>query len=123
MVHLTSSAQSKIDAYLDAYPVDGHPGTLVALCNASGETIYSRAVGGDLTGMQYDASTVFWIASCSKLITSMAAMQLVEQGKIGLDDDLGNVLPGLKSPDIILSSTATTCEIGKPRLVGAVQHL
>ena len=30
--------------------------------------------------------TVFWIASCTKLITAIACMQLVEQGKLGLDD-------------------------------------
>jgi CubicO group peptidase (beta-lactamase class C family) len=34
--------------------------------------------------MQLD--TVFWIASCTKLITCIACMQLVEQGKLNLDD-------------------------------------
>lgn len=31
-------------------------------------------------------TTVLWIASCTKLITAIAAMQLVEQGKLELDD-------------------------------------
>ena len=30
--------------------------------------------------------TVFWIASCTKLLATMACMQAVEQGKLNLDD-------------------------------------
>jgi CubicO group peptidase (beta-lactamase class C family) len=30
--------------------------------------------------------SVFWIASCTKMITGIACMQLVEQGKLSLDD-------------------------------------
>ena len=29
---------------------------------------------------------IFWIASCTKMITGVACMQLVEQGKLSLDD-------------------------------------
>jgi hypothetical protein len=32
------------------------------------------------------ADTVFWIASCTKMIAGIACMQLVEQGKLALDD-------------------------------------
>lgn len=30
--------------------------------------------------------SVFWMASCTKMITSIACMQLMEQGKLALDD-------------------------------------
>ena len=30
--------------------------------------------------------TLFWVASCTKLVTAIAVLQLVEQGKIALDD-------------------------------------
>jgi D-alanyl-D-alanine carboxypeptidase len=33
-----------------------------------------------------DMDTVFWIASCTKMIVGIACMQLVEQGKFKLDD-------------------------------------
>lgn len=33
-----------------------------------------------------DQDTIFWIASCTKLVTAIAVLQLVEQGKIPLDD-------------------------------------
>ena len=37
--------------------------------------------------------TLFLVASVSKTVTATAIMQLVEQGKIGLDDDVGEYLP------------------------------
>jgi CubicO group peptidase (beta-lactamase class C family) len=38
---------------------------------------------------------IFWIASMTKAITSTAAMLLVEQGRLGLDDPIRKVLPEL----------------------------
>lgn len=47
--------------------------------------------------------TVFWIASCTKLITSIACMQLVEQGKLALDDAklVEKIAPELKDVKVI----------------------
>ncbi|RDU24655.1 serine hydrolase domain-containing protein [Anaerosacchariphilus polymeriproducens] len=41
-------------------------------------------------------TTVFQIASVSKLFTATAAMQLVEQGKLSLDEDVNNYLTAFK---------------------------
>src|SRR4051812_19890082 len=45
--------------------------------------------------------TIFWIASMTKAITSVAAMQLVEQGKLELDAPLGARLPELAEPLVL----------------------
>jgi methyl acetate hydrolase len=45
--------------------------------------------------------TIFWIASMTKAITSTAAMILVEQGKLGLDDPIRKVLPELAEPQVL----------------------
>ncbi len=45
--------------------------------------------------------TLFQIASMTKAITSVAAMQLVEQGRLSLDDDIGAVLPTLANPQVL----------------------
>jgi len=42
--------------------------------------------------------TVFRIASMTKVITSVAAMQLVEQGKLKLEEPVPNIDPALGSP-------------------------
>jgi methyl acetate hydrolase len=50
------------------------------------------------TPMAKDA--IFNIASMTKAITSIGVMQLVEQGKVGLDDDVSKFIPSLKAPQV-----------------------
>ncbi|MGA3399092.1 MAG: serine hydrolase domain-containing protein [Acetobacteraceae bacterium] len=45
--------------------------------------------------------TVFRIASMTKAITATAAMQMVEQGKLALDQPAGEVLPELANPMVL----------------------
>ena len=37
----------------------------------------------------------------SKLVTAVAVMQVVENGLVGLDDDLGNIVPELTALDVL----------------------
>ncbi len=46
-------------------------------------------------GAAMTADTVVWIASMTKAITASCAMQLVEAGRLTLDDDLAPLLPAL----------------------------
>jgi CubicO group peptidase (beta-lactamase class C family) len=45
--------------------------------------------------------TVFRIASMTKAVTSVAAMQLVEEGRLDLDQPVGDVVPELASPQVL----------------------
>jgi len=76
---------------------------VVAIAANSKDVIYQGAFGKrDLS--KDDAMTmdsVFWIASMTKAITTAAAMQLVEQGKLSLDAPIGKVLPDLASPQVL----------------------
>jgi methyl acetate hydrolase len=56
--------------------------------------------------------TVFWIASMTKAITSTAAMQLVEQGRLTLDRPIGDLLPEIAAPQVLEGFDAG----GAPRL-------
>jgi methyl acetate hydrolase len=56
--------------------------------------------------------TVFRIASMTKAITCVAAMQLVEQGKLSLDGPLPAIDPGLSAPQVLTGFDAA----GKPQL-------
>lgn len=44
---------------------------------------------------------VFVLASQSKLLTCIAAMQIVEKGLFGLEDDISSVLPELANQPIL----------------------
>jgi CubicO group peptidase (beta-lactamase class C family) len=57
----------------------------------------TTAAGGSVPVTE---SSVFWIASMTKPVASVAAMQLVEQGKLSLDAPIGDLLPALAHPQI-----------------------
>ena len=87
---------------------------VVALAATDKSTLYEGAFGKrklpDGPAMTLD--TVFWIASMTKPVTSSAAMQLVEQGKLRLDEPIADVLPELRSPQVLEGFDAS----GTPRL-------
>src|SRR5690242_19191361 len=95
--------KSEIDQLLrqkcDAKEVPG----VVAMAATGSETIYQGAFGRrDLTKDEpMTVDSVFWIASMTKAITTAAGMQLVEQGKLSLDEPIGKVLPDLASPQVL----------------------
>lgn len=64
------------------------------------------------TGAAMTADTVVWIASMTKAITAACAMQLVEQGRLALDDDLAPLLPALGRVQVLDGFD----DQGRPRL-------
>ena len=54
-----------------------------------------------------ERDTLFRIASMTKPVTSVAAMILVEEGKIALDDPISRWLPELSHPHVVLEPTAS----------------
>jgi methyl acetate hydrolase len=103
-----SSASSALDASLRAaVERKDVPGVVVLVTDRKG-VIYEGAFGvADVaTGRPVAKDSLFRIASMTKPITSLALMQLVEQGKIGLDDPAEKYLPELKNPVVIESFDA-----------------
>ena len=74
------------------------PGVAIAV-GFRGRVVLSRAYGlADVErGVPLTTGHVFRIASHSKMFTAAAVMQLVEQGRLRLDDRAGDRLPGLPS--------------------------
>src|ERR1700722_12398368 len=89
------------------------PGVTAAAANADG-VMYEAAFGKlSLAGnAAMTNDTVFRIASMTKAITGAAAMQMVEQGKLHLDQPAGEVLPFLASPMVLDGVDAN----GEPKL-------
>src|SRR5207249_5123150 len=86
---------SGIDAVLRK-PIDAGliPGVVALAANQDGifyQGAFGRRAVDKPTAMTADS--VFRIASMTKAITATAAMQLVEQGRIGLDQSMREVLP------------------------------
>ena len=81
---------------------------VVALVTNRERVLYQGAFGvADVsTGRPLAMDALFRIASMTKPVTSVALMQLVEQGKIGLDDPAEKYLPELKNPMVVESFDA-----------------
>src|SRR5262245_24561028 len=92
-----SAASSALDASLrGAVERKDVPG-VVALITDRERVLYQGAFGvADVaTGRPLTTDALFRIASMTKPVTSLALMQLVEQGRIGLDDPAEKYLPEL----------------------------
>jgi CubicO group peptidase (beta-lactamase class C family) len=83
---------------------------VVALITDRERVLYQGAFGvADVaTGRPLASDALFRIASMTKPVTSTALMQLVEQGRIGLDDPAEKYLPELAGLKVIESFDAKT---------------
>ena len=90
-----SDALQYIDAWLEAQQEYDHlPGIAVGIVKDQ-ELLWSKAYGSADIKKKIPATTEtqFSICSITKLFTSIAIMQLYEQGKLRLDDSLSSLLP------------------------------
>jgi methyl acetate hydrolase len=92
-----------IDRLLRHKTEAGEIAGVVAMAATGSEVIYQGAFGKrDLAKTDpMTADSVFWIASMTKAITSAGAMQLVEQGRLSLDQPIGALLPELAAPNVL----------------------
>ena len=117
---------SKIEPSLKAAIDKGQIPGIVALATDADDTIYSGAFGArEFAGSDpMTEDSVFWIASMTKPLTSTAAMQLVERGKLKLDDPIGRLLPDLASPQVLEGFAADgTPKLRPARTAITLRHL
>jgi CubicO group peptidase (beta-lactamase class C family) len=85
----------RMDAAIDPFVTEGKVPGIVALVLRDGKPVYERAVGwADLENkkpMRMD--TIFRVASHTKTLTSVAALMLIEEGKLSPDTRVGKYLP------------------------------
>src|SRR3546814_14782354 len=97
------SMQLQIDAVLKQATDAGAVPGVVAMVTDRNKTLYEgafgrRALDGEAP-MTLD--TVGLIASMTKALTSVAALQLLEQGKLDLDSPASNWLPALADVQVL----------------------
>ncbi len=91
-----SPALGQVDQALRQAVNAGTVPGVVAIGATDKGIVYEGAFGPSIT-----ADSVFWIASMTKAVTATACMQLVEQGKLQLDQPMGKLLPQLESPKVL----------------------
>ncbi|MEJ1963240.1 MAG: serine hydrolase domain-containing protein [Gammaproteobacteria bacterium] len=102
------------------------PGAVGVIVDRDG-TLYEAAAGkADVAGgtpMRTDA--IFNIASMTKPVTTVAIMQLFEQGKLGLDDPVSKYLPGFDKLQVLthFNEADGTFEARPAKRVMTLRHL
>ncbi|KAH7165452.1 beta-lactamase/transpeptidase-like protein [Dactylonectria macrodidyma] len=89
-------------------------GAAFIVVNSQG-VIYSGAAGRidfDVDSKPFQTDSFTWFASLTKIITTTSIMQIVEQGLVGLDNDVRSFVPELASMQILRGFEAD----GKPIL-------
>ena len=99
---LTSNGATALSTFFADSVSRGDVPGVVAIVVDRDKVLYHEAFGKMNTAKNVPMAkdTIFRIASMTKAVTSVGVMQLVEQGKIGLDDEVSTFLPRLKSPQV-----------------------
>lgn len=104
----------------DAVAAGKVPGAAFAAVLPDGSTISAAAGVRDATpGGDMRPDSVVWIASMTKAITAAAAMKLVEDGRLRLDDPIAAVLPALADVKVLDGFD----DAGAPRLRPAARPI
>ncbi|CRG90093.1 putative protein Rv1367c/MT1414 [Talaromyces islandicus] len=106
--HFPAAIEASLRQHLDnttASPTPAVAGLVYSAVNRNGDIIFNHASGAKGLGIAdpMTVDTVFWMASCTKMITGIACMQLVEQGKLALDDvqQVEQIAPELKQVKVL----------------------
>ncbi|KAG9951874.1 beta-lactamase family protein, partial [Aureobasidium melanogenum] len=80
------------------------PGAILMAKDKSGKLNYAKVFGNTCIGddaKPLQLNSILFLASMTKLLTSIAAMQIIEKGLISLDTDVGPYLPDLAEQPIL----------------------
>jgi len=102
-VGMIADSLANIEKMVNRFVKEGkYPGA-VALIAKDGKIIYESEVGwsDSLKTEPYRKDHLFRMASMTKPLVSVAAMQLVEQGKLNLDDPVGKYIPSFNETVVL----------------------
>jgi len=112
----SSARLARIAAWQQAQVEAGAFSGAVAAIARNGRVAYLRAVGfrDNARTIPLEPDAIFWIASMTKPVTSVAAMMLVDEGKLDLAAPVQKYLPELK--DVMVGVETKDPVSGKSRL-------
>jgi CubicO group peptidase (beta-lactamase class C family) len=119
---------ARIDTHLRASYLDNGRFPHAALLIGRGDEIAHLSLMGDARpGEPLQPDAIFRIASMTKPITSIAFMQLVEQGRVALADPITRILPEFADTGVYVSGGGITPFITRPpaspiRMIDLLRH-
>lgn len=113
----------RLDTWLDDEIAKNRLMGATLIINHRGHLIYSQAAGftDELKTQPTALDTMFWIASMTKPVTSLAALMLAEEGRLIISEPIETYLP--EFADVQVLSDETTNKREAPRVKPTVQDL
>jgi CubicO group peptidase (beta-lactamase class C family) len=104
---LTWWSRAAIDSYLRYNVWSDTRSGFVALLARDGVPVYANAVGWKdiASGQPMTMDTPVRLASMTKPVTAVAALILIEEGKLRLDDPVAQYIPAFANPRVVNSET------------------
>jgi CubicO group peptidase (beta-lactamase class C family) len=93
-----------VPALARAYVADGKvPGLVIAYAKGDGPPVIVAAgtIAAEPGAAKADADSLWRVYSMTKPVTAMAAMMLVEDGKLKLDQPVGDFIPGFRKMKVL----------------------
>lgn len=121
LVGVSEKRLQLLDQFIQEYVIKGYIPGGVFLVARDNQIVYNKTFGFRSTDKKvpYRKDDIFRICSMTKAITSVAIMQLYEEGKLGLDDAVQDYIPAFKNTQVLdtfneKDSTYTTVPVKSP---------
>lgn len=117
LVDLATEAKERIQAILtDAVKKNRTPSLVFGASNAERELCFFTAENrsSDNVSSMLTPDSIFWICSQTKMIASIAALQLVEAGCLNLESPVADHIPELANP-VVLENPRPICRNRNPQ--------
>lgn len=127
MTTFSPDGERTIDNFIkDTIAAKKIPGFVLGVSNIERE-IYFRGGGTnvvhDPSSGEVNPDSVFWICSQTKMIAALAALKLVEQGKISFDTPLSDYLPEFRNPIIVEKTSTQKTKFTPAKTVVTLKHI
>jgi CubicO group peptidase (beta-lactamase class C family) len=109
---------ARLDAALQRYVADQRVAGIVALVLRDGRPVYQKALGwsDQEAGRRMELDTIFRIASQTKAVTSVAILQLAEEGRLTIGSPVSRFIPAFAKTTVAVRSDSgvTTAPARRP---------
>lgn len=113
-----------INRHLQSYISRGYLKGINAAITRNGNLVYNESFGKLGDGPEaMDQDAVFRIFSMTKTVTSVAALMLLEEGKLLLNDPVHKYLPDFKDTQVFDSTSHTGLKLVPQETEMTIQHL
>ena len=114
----------RLDAYAEQLVNDHRYSGLVLMVTRDGRPVYSKAAGTSNDARRpIRSDDIFAIASLSKIVTTVAVLMLVEEGRVGLNEPLSTYIPGFATTPVAVTGPDSTVGLVPPARPITIRHL